>query len=411
MSFPGSRGSRSWGAGRGGSPRARRSPDDRPGEELQETIRGLISDDQDADVQEALAQAYHTIQDDQRPSTGLVIDQIAQLVDLGAGNISPREAILRMAGSRFDYQAAVTTYLDEPMEGGSPILSSPSGKERERESAEVEGLEEEDGHVSDHDMEEESESSTAEESSTAAVLRRTRMANRGIDRTVAKRGEEDLSKLTITIRGLDGRPDKVHRYRKPVDFSKPVKALNRWRAQVFRRNLGGSRPFRQHFHEQEKDWLLHEHIDFERNRLAQGKSVDYSAMRWDEIVQRFNRRFEGQYLPGVRTPRPSRTKAALRAERSRVKKITDYTGIPFNGQVRGVSKRGGKRPAEEVESEDESGEEEKEGEEDEDEKQDPRGTRRGDLPPGKKPWRKEGDDEDGSGGGLSQPILVSEVGI
>lgn len=128
-------------------------------------------------------------------------------------------------------------------------------------------------------------------------------------------------------------------------------------------------------------------------------------MRWDEIVQRFNRRFEGHYLPGVQAPRPSRTKAALRAERSRVKKITDYTGIPFNGQARGGSKRSGKQPAKKVLSEDESEEEE------DDEGRGPSGTRRGDPPPGKEPWRKDGDDEDGSGGGLSQPILTSEVGV
>lgn len=147
-----------------------RSPDDRPGEELQETIRGLVGDDQDAEVQEALAQAYHAIQDDQRPSTGLVIDQAAQLVDLGVGNISPREAILRMAGAGFDYQVAVTTYLDESVEGDSPLLSSPSGKDRERESAKVEGPEEGDAHVSDHDMEEESESSLAVCTNKVAVL-------------------------------------------------------------------------------------------------------------------------------------------------------------------------------------------------------------------------------------------------
>lgn len=148
--------------------------------------------------------------------------------------------------------------------------------------------------------------------------------------------------------------------------------------------------------------------------MAQGKSVDYSAMRWCEIAERFNHRFENQYLPGVKTPRPSRTKVALRTERFRVKKITDHTGLPFRVQPRrGGSKRGVKEPVK-VESEENKGsfeDGEQEMEEDvEEEWSGPSGTRRGDPPPGRKPWRKDGDGEDRGDGGLSRPILSREIG-
>ena len=64
--------------------------------------------------------------------------------------------------------------------------------------------------------------------------KKVRKANEGIDRSVAKRGHPDMSKCTITIKGLDGKPDKVYKYNGKVDFAQPVKALNRWRSQIFR---------------------------------------------------------------------------------------------------------------------------------------------------------------------------------
>ena len=140
-------------------------------------------------------------------------------------------------------------------------------------------------------------------------------------------------------------------------------------------------------------------------------------MKWGEIAERFNRRFEGQYLPGVKAPRPSRTKLSLRTERIRVKRITDYTGLPFRMQSRrGGSKQEPKKPKNKVESEDKRGlsEEEEEDDAEVDEEEDgrgPRGTRRGDSPPGKKPWRKDRDDEDRGGGGLSRPIRVTEISL
>lgn len=82
-------------------------------------------------------------------------------------------------------------------------------------------------------------------------------------------------------------------------------------------------------------------------------------------------------------------------------------------QRRGGSKRGPKKPAKKVESEDEKGssEEEEESEDDGEEERGPRGTGRGDPPPGKNSWRKNGNDEDRGEGGLSRPIRTSEIGV
>ncbi|MCJ1263822.1 hypothetical protein MMC22_003692 [Lobaria immixta] len=135
-------------------------------------------------------------------------------------------------------------------------------------------------------------------------------------------------------------------------------------------------------------------------------------MRRGEIAERFNRRFEGQHLPSVKIPRPSRTKAVLYTERSLVKKITDHTELPFKMQRQGGLKRGPKKPAK-AESDDKTGSSEKgeKGKYEGEDEGDPRGTRRGDPPPGEKLWRKDGDNEDRGGGGLSQPICTGEIGV
>lgn len=137
-----------------------RGPIDRSGEELQATIRDVIGDSQDTEVQEALRHSYHALQDDQRPSTGVVINQVAQLVNLAGGNISPREAILRMARARFNYQAAAGDYLERLEDGSSPSLSFSKEGERDGDPGKVEGRGEGDRRVR-ADTDEESESSSA----------------------------------------------------------------------------------------------------------------------------------------------------------------------------------------------------------------------------------------------------------
>lgn len=111
-------------------------------------------------------------------------------------------------------------------------------------------------------------------------------------------------------------------------------------------------------------------------------------MRWHDIVTRFNQEFAGKILPGSSNPRQARTHVALRTERSRIKKITDHTGIPLKSQ----------RVTAEVDETDD--------EEESDDEMDlgqPYPTRRGDPPPGKPPRRDDDDDQQGGGVGGLEP--------
>lgn len=136
-----------------------RIPIDQPEEELRASIRDIISNGHDAEIQGALRQTYHALQDDRRPSPGVVINQAAQLVNLSGGSISPREAILRMARARYDYSSAARAYLEELEDGGSSSLSSPRGSERDGGPDGVKGKGEEYRRVSD-DTKKEQESSS-----------------------------------------------------------------------------------------------------------------------------------------------------------------------------------------------------------------------------------------------------------
>lgn len=131
---------------------------DRHGEELRETIRNLLDDSQDAEIQEALLKCHQAVQRDQWPSIGVIVNQVAQLVDLTGSNMSPRDAILRMAEAKLDYQVAAGGYLEQPGGGNSPLLSSPSESERNGDADKVERQEEGD-HCINEDTEEDLEGS------------------------------------------------------------------------------------------------------------------------------------------------------------------------------------------------------------------------------------------------------------
>lgn len=165
----------------------------------------------------------------------------------------------------------------------------------------------------------------------------------------------------------------------------------------YRRNLGAARPFRTHFHPDEKEWLFQEHLRFERQRQAQGLIIDYSAMRWGDIMNRFNNRFAGKVLPGSSEPRPARTKVALRTERARIDKITDHTGIPSTNRRASKANRS------------QESEESDEGSDEDELEYGPVSTRRGDPPPGKPPRRDE--DDDNIGGGIGGRAERRAVGV
>lgn len=89
----------------------------------------------------------------------MIVSEVVELIDLAGYSLSPREAILRMAGAGYDYQAAARAYLGELEDGSSSSLQSPSGIERAEDPEKVVGEGEGDRRVSD-DTEEESESSS-----------------------------------------------------------------------------------------------------------------------------------------------------------------------------------------------------------------------------------------------------------
>ena len=178
MSFRGFKSPFSSGAGRGPSQGARKffnfpsnflwkvintyqdpNPADRHRQELRASINDIIGGAMDREVQQALCQFYHALPEDQQPPAGVMIEEMAQLVELSGGKISTREAIIRMARARFDYHAAVGEYLEELKDGSSLLLSCPDRSERHGDPTEGEGPEDY-CRVSD-DTEEEPESSSA----------------------------------------------------------------------------------------------------------------------------------------------------------------------------------------------------------------------------------------------------------
>ena len=178
MSFRGFKGSGSGGDGRGPSRGARKffnfpynflwkaintykdpNPVNQHRQDLRASINDIIGGAMDKEVQQALCQFYHALPEDQQPPAGVMIEEMAQLVELAGGNISTREAIIRMARARFDYHAAVGAYLEEPKDGGSLLLSCPDRSERDRDPTKVDGPED-DWRVSD-DTEEKPDSSSA----------------------------------------------------------------------------------------------------------------------------------------------------------------------------------------------------------------------------------------------------------
>lgn len=65
-----------------------------------------------------------------------------------------------------------------------------------------------------------------------------RRLNRQLDRKGPIKGQRDDSLLVIRLRNPGGRPDSVRRYLDihpgPIDWDRDVRAISRWRSQVFR---------------------------------------------------------------------------------------------------------------------------------------------------------------------------------
>ena len=145
------------------------------------------------------------------------------------------------------------------------------------------------------------------------------------------KGKPDPSKTTIKLRNIDGKADIEKQYPKPVDWasSESIHALNRWRQQVLRRNLGAAQEERVRFHPRELQFLVHVHRNHLLEARAHGRAVEWNDMDWDRIATDFNNNFAGRNLYGDPSGpvRPRRTAGALRSVRARVPEIVAMTGI------------------------------------------------------------------------------------
>ncbi|KAK3178396.1 hypothetical protein OEA41_000531 [Lepraria neglecta] len=158
--------------------------------------------------------------------------------------------------------------------------------------------------------------------------------NLAVDRTAAIKGQVRPDKFLIVIHQLDQKPDKQNEFQaydrgRSFDWnlSEHIRALNRWRSQILRRNLGSARAARFPFHDDEIEWLYQVHRAFRQAARDRGVAVNWHRMRWNDITTEFNNHFENWILAGDPTPRPARTKASLTTERYRVKRICDLAGL------------------------------------------------------------------------------------
>ncbi|MCJ1256236.1 hypothetical protein MMC24_004057 [Lignoscripta atroalba] len=285
---------------------------------LRKNAREAVTNNEDQQLQAVLRQSFAEMPPGSRPSLDSVVSLVSRFLDLANQRLEARDAAMYLAHAHWDYPVAVARYMGERFDDDEALVSEPE-----------DGSEEE-VHVENEDEEEEEEEEEAVDDD-ADAQEALRLLNRAIDRAPAVRHRRDDSKLEIRIKNGKGKRDTVYRFHDqhpdPVDWAQPMRVLNRWRAQIFRRTLGNARPARVKFHELEKRFLVDMHLRFEQKMRAAGKLVNWSSMRWSDVASEFNQRFAGQILPGDNRPRPTRTAVALRTERARIKEITDMTGI------------------------------------------------------------------------------------
>ena len=140
----------------------------------------------------------------------------------------------------------------------------------------------------------------------------TKAMNPNFDRTPAKINEPDPTKLSIIIHHpAPKRPTQLS-FPHEIDWFdiESIKSLNKWRRRSalywFGTISGKSRyptgespiPHQVGFCDVEKAWLLRE-----------GNNIN---LTWDQIVRRFNGRFEGAIIRGCRLRRPVRTERQLK---------------------------------------------------------------------------------------------------
>lgn len=133
-----------------------------------------------------------------------------------------------------------------------------------------------------------------------------RRLNPNVDVTPALRFEPDESKLLIQLTHPNGQITP-YRYCDPVDWTQPVKKLNKWRYAVFQRYFGlSASPHR--LHPLEIQYIL----DAPNHPEKWGYGPNRSRVSWVLFQKAFNEKFQGKALPGYPGPRPARSVTALR---------------------------------------------------------------------------------------------------
>ncbi|KAI9878831.1 MAG: hypothetical protein M1830_010400 [Pleopsidium flavum] len=162
-----------------------------------------------------------------------------------------------------------------------------------------------------------------EESVAKSSKRNFTDENPNVDRAPAIKGRRDDSKLTITLT----RNGKQHvtKYTGGVDWNDnhSVHMLNRFRQQIFRRNLDTVRAPAIAYHREENQFLVDVHREAVRAREREGGRL---GLNWETIANDFNARFQGRFLDGSDVPRPARTKGSLQSQAGRMDEICEMTG-------------------------------------------------------------------------------------
>jgi len=184
--------------------------------------------------------------------------------------------------------------------------------------------------------------------------------NPHVDRTKkAVKGRPDPAMFTIVI-NYPGRVTKKSTWSgsDSMDWTdeKGIRALNKWRNQIFLRALGRIRGPAQKFELVEKKWLIEYHENFATGKRMPAEKVDWSKLDWDMLAESFNKCFKNRVLPGQTQPRQGRTARALHSEAQRIKELTDFTGQTARSEMGSATRRG--RHYKDPEEEDEKGSEE-----------------------------------------------------
>ena len=158
----------------------------------------------------------------------------------------------------------------------------------------------------------------------------TRIArlNRNADREPALTGVPHTGKFTITLNQPTG-PTRSFTYhgRQNFNWNSPeeVRTLNKWRAQVFLRQLGPKQEARIKYQPVELVWLEHYIRNLEHQVTTAGQGFNLGLVNFQYLAHAFNQRFQGTLVPGSNIARPHRTIPSLRSELGRIPEVVRMT--------------------------------------------------------------------------------------